>query len=722
MDQAITAENAVTKRLSSICLSTVLPFWKGQMADIAGLGGNIEVDIVRHRANKKQPRSRDHIMKLQMHQTMKTATALLLLAFGFLLAPLSLSAQEEQPNVSVSAELVVGDNNTHGELIVTANIKEGLHIYAQSQPKPFLATRFTVEENPQVQVTGEFVAERAPILLTHESLGAQLHEFEGTIRWKAPVTISNDADLNNLTISGSVFAQACEAERCFAPETLAFSAMVHPSAPLAEINSEPSEELAIISLPPMESSNSEQPIVLDPTLDAVATAAEEQPAFDLENLKTQTDTKSELSIVAVLPLAFVAGFILNFMPCVLPVVGLKVLSFVQQAKNSRRRIFMLNLAYALGTISVLLVLATLATFAGLGWGEQFSSVTFTVVLSSIVFAFALSFLGVWHIALPGFVDNLNGNEEGLPGAFSKGILSTVLATPCSGPFLGSALAWALVQPAWVTYIVFGTVGLGMASPFLAIGVFPQLVKWLPKPGPWMESFKQLMGFVLIGTVIFLLSFISIPALVPTLALLSGIGLATWFYGRGKSLSRNDSWKRLAAATGIVMLTTWFSFGWLYDISEQRFERAAARFVESRSGEIAALQSNEIATEGEIPWQSYSEEALQSAIASGKTVFVDFTADWCLTCKTNETVAIDKPEVAKLIEDQMIVALRADKTEPAPEVERLLRQLGNQSASIPFYAVFPKDDPGSPITLDGILSSSAPIIESLVSQGSSSISQ
>ena len=163
---------------------------------------------------------------------------------------------------------------------------------------------------------------------------------------------------------------------------------------------------------------------------------------------------------------------------------------------------------------------------------------------------------------------------------------------------------------------------------------------------------------------------------------------------------------------MVVVSAFVSFGWLYDSSQDRFERAAIRFISNQADELLAKNADEIPKE-EIPWQTYSQEALESAIADGKTVFIDFTADWCLICKANESVAINQPEVAQLIRDEEIIALRADKTESAPDVDQLLRQLGNQSASIPFYAVFPKDDPQKPVTLDGIFSSPEPFISALI---------
>lgn len=638
-------------------------------------------------------------------------------------------------DVTVSAAVQVADaqaGNGQAKLVVTANVADGLHIYAQSQPQPFLATKITVSENDQYRASGEFLPTRQPILIHHESLNVDLHEFEGEISWEVPLQIADGVDLGTLEVTGELFAQACEAERCFAPQTYGFTAKVYDVASFgARFGQDP--QILTSPLPTMSDAHtadahtaigktvSRQAADQPGSMDHQVTASQPTAtAFSLDNIEVKESSQGASSVWTILPLAFVAGFILNFMPCVLPVVGLKVLSFVQQANNDRKRIFMLNFFYSLGIISVLLVLATLAAFAGLGWGEQFSSVTFTVVLASVVFAFALNFLGVWDIQLPGFVDSMQGGaqtQEGLAGAFSKGVLSTVLATPCSGPFLGSALAWAVVQPTHLTFLVFATVGLGMASPFLAIGFFPELVKWLPKPGAWMKSFKQLMGFVLIATVVFLLSFIKIPAIVPSIALMTAIGLACWWYGQHDFSQPSGAWKRLASSVAIVAVAGWLSFGWLYDISNERFERAATRYVTARGGEIAQV-SHTTANEDEIPWQEYSKEKLEAAIAAGKTVFIDFTADWCLTCKANESVAINQPEVAELIHRDGIVALRADKTESAPEVDKLLRQLGNNSASIPFYAVFPEDNPGKPITLDGIFSSPEAFITALASGGAS----
>src|SRR6185503_2025758 len=171
----------------------------------------------------------------------------------------------------------------------------------------------------------------------------------------------------------------------------------------------------------------------------------------------------------------------------------------------------------------------------LGWGAQFGSTAFNVTLAAVVFAMALSLLGVWEVPIPGFFGSGSvqsaASKEGPLGAFLKGVVTTVLATPCTAPLMAAAIAWAITQPIAINLAVFATVGLGMASPYLLIGVYPELLRFLPKPGAWMETFKQISGFVLLGTVVFILSFIETAAIVPTLALLLGIAVACWLISR-----------------------------------------------------------------------------------------------------------------------------------------------------------------------------------------------
>ena len=655
-----------------------------------------------------------------MRSPLRPLTLAVVLAFvGPLLRPAR--AGDLPPVVSISSALTRTSDRV-GQLSVTADIATGFHIYAQSQPRPFLATRITAADSPAVRVTEAFTPSRPPRIVKHPTLEVELHEYDGQVTWTAPVEFSS-APSAELVMQGTVFAQACQEDRCLAPKTYEFTARLGtvPVPPhggsgqgAAAGETDASQSIAVaLPAPPDAGTGTEG-----------RQAADWGPSggsFSLDRIEVAAAGSGHDSAWAILPLAFVAGFLLNLMPCVLPVVGLKLLSFVQQSNDSRRRVLLLNVAYSAGLMSVMLVLATFAVFAGLGWGEQFSSTTFSVTLAAIVFAFGLSFLGIWEVPMPGFAWTAGGpaDGEGYGGAFSKGVLSTLLATPCSGPFLGSALAWAIVQPAYLTYAVFAFVALGMASPYLLVGLFPRLVRLLPRPGNWMVTFKQMMGFVLLATVVYLLSFIPAPSVVPTVLVLLGVGFGCWSVGRGPLLeSRGRRLHAWGVAAASVVATVWLSFGWLEDVMARRFERAVERKLLAAADPSGPAVVFPRGDRDGIAWEPFSKHRLEELVNGGKTVFVDFTADWCLTCKANEVAAIERPEVARLIRENGVVALRADKTKPAPEVDETLRRLGNKAASIPFYAIFPGNSSRKPILLDGLLTSPRPIVQAVRAAGPS----
>jgi thiol:disulfide interchange protein len=263
-------------------------------------------------------------------------------------------------------------------------------------------------------------------------------------------------------------------------------------------------------------------------------------------------------------------------------------------------------------------------------------------------------------------------QEGAAGAFAKGVFTTILATPCSGPFLGPLFGLLLRQPPAVIYAIFFCVGMGMASPYLAIGAFPRLIRFLPKPGAWMDTFKQAMGFVLLGTVVFVFMSINQDYLVPTFALLIGIWLGCWWAGRTPLFAELKQ-KAIAWMVGGAMaaLVGLFAFTWL------------------------------VPGDDVLEWQPFSRASLVQLTTEGKTVFVDFTADWCLTCKTNERIAINTRAVRELVEEYGIVPLKADWTEESAEIKDMLNLLGRNS--IPVYAVFPAGQPNNPIVFSDLVS-------------------
>jgi thiol:disulfide interchange protein len=388
-----------------------------------------------------------------------------------------------------------------------------------------------------------------------------------------------------------------------------------------------------------------------------------------------------LSLPMALFYGLLGGLILNVMPCVLPVLGLKLMSFAQQSGRARQEVFAMNLWYCAGVFAVFFALATASVAANiglartnLGWGQQFQIVEFRIALIGIVFAFALSFLGVWEIPIPGFIGEQAGHvqsKEGPFGAFLKGVLGTVLATPCSGPFLGPLLTFTVTQPTVVTYAVFAAIAAGMSLPYVLVGLVPGLVRFMPRPGAWMATFKELLGFVMLGTVAFLFYMLRQQPVwfVPTFVMLIGIWMGCWWVGRLQERQGAVGFGRWVQAATIAAAIGTAGFFWLGPHGSH-----GSRLID---------------------WQEpFSVQRLAAHRKEGATVLVDFTADWCLTCKYNLANAIETSRVGELIRKNKVVPILADCTEPSAEIDAFLASMG--SRSIPFLVIFPGSEPGAPL--------------------------
>ena len=415
-------------------------------------------------------------------------------------------------------------------LFITAEIKRGWHIYSITQePGGPIRTEIELAQSPRYRLAGEFKSQPKPKKEKEPDafgdLPIEIHS--GRVTWYAPLELAPGTDPVGLIVKGKVSFQACDAKSCLPPGDVAFSALQGAGIKL------PGETPAAIS-PGAESSKTTTSVRPSETAVQgagvklpVETQAAIAPGAEVsKNTTPVPPSETGNTLWMQLGFAFLGGLILNLMPCVLPVISLKIFSFLQQAGEHRSRVFVLNLWYSLGLLSVFMVLAALAATAGLAWGEQFTLPWFKVAMTALVFVMALSFLGVWEIPIPGFVGVGKASElqaqEGPSGAFFKGVFATILATPCSGPFLGPVFGYLLQQPPYMAYWIFGAVGLGMASPYLVIGAFPELIRFLPKPGRWMETVKQLMAFLLLATVVYLFSTLSSAYFVPTLTLLVGL--------------------------------------------------------------------------------------------------------------------------------------------------------------------------------------------------------
>jgi len=575
----------------------------------------------------------------------------------------SISAALGSP-ARISARIEPGPD--HDELVVTATLEEGWHLYSLEQkpggPQP---TRIRLAADAAVTLAGPFRPDTPPHRRTIKDVpgwnGLVVEEHEGTVTWRA--ALATGADARPREVRGTVSLQLCRDNACTPPETIPFTAAVSEStggpaaAPLTETAAPPAA-------------------ALDPPSPAV-------PAADVP--ATAARGGVPVSLATALAMGLIGGLILNLMPCVLPVLGLKLMSFAQQSGRARQEIFQLNLWYCAGLYAVFFALATASVAANIGlagsnlaWGEQFTSSRFNIAMAAVVFAFALSFLGVWELPIPGFIGVQAGamqSQEGPLAAFLKGALSTVLATPCSGPFLGPVFGFTLTQSTGVTYAVFAAIATGMALPYLLVGLFPGLVRFLPRPGAWMETLKEVLGFVMLGTVVFLFTFLDHDWFVPTFALLIGIWAACWWVGRAQQARGGDvSFGRWVQAGAIVAAVGSLAFVFL--------------------GPVTSV----------IPWEPFSRERLADLRQKGATVLVDFSADWCMTCKYNLATAIETSRVKQEIDRNRVVPLLADWTDGSPEIKAMLESL--QSKSIPVLAVFPAtragDRPAAPIVLRDLI--------------------
>jgi len=394
---------------------------------------------------------------------------------------------------------------------------------------------------------------------------------------------------------------------------------------------------------------------------------------------------------------FLGGIILNLMPCVLPVISLKVFGFIRQAGADPRRIFLHGAAFSGGIFLWFLglgavIVALKASGSEVTWAFQFQNPAFILTIAAIVFVFALNLCGVFEMTLPGkavgTMSDLSG-QEGYSGSFFQGVFATLLATPCTGPFLGTALGFAFSQPSAVVMAMFGSIALGMASPYLLLSARSEWMKFLPKPGAWMEKLKQFMAFPLFATLLWLLSILGgqkgIDGILWASAFFLCLGLSVWIYG---AFCTPVSSVRTRAIAIVLALLIAVGGGWFF---------IGGGFAN------AASPSASTNTKSGIQWESFSQARLDELLAAGTPVFVDFTADWCITCKFNERTAINVPAVRALINEMGIVPIKADWTNSNPEITATLKRFGR--VGVPFYVIYPAGRADDPITLPEILTES-----------------
>ncbi len=395
--------------------------------------------------------------------------------------------------------------------------------------------------------------------------------------------------------------------------------------------------------------------------------------------------------------AFIGGLILNIMPCVLPVIALKILGFVGESRSDPRRVRKLGLVYAFGVLVSFLALAVIvigvkAAGHRAGWGMQFGSPVFVVCLTTLVMLVALNLFGVFEVTLGSrALDAAGGlaSKHGAAGAFFNGVLATVLATPCTAPFLSIALGFAFAQKAPVILLMFLAVGVGLAAPYVVLSWNPAWLKFLPKPGAWMEKLKIAMGFPMLATAMWLFNLAagSYGGRVLWLGVfLVVVALAAWIFG--EFIQRGRAGKGVALIVVLFLLVG----GYVFALENQLRWREPV----TETGATGSLKGS---ADG-IDWQRWNPEAVAKARAEGHPVLVDFTADWCLTCQVNKKTSIEIPSVRAKLKSLNAVALLGDYTRFPDNITAELNRFNR--AGVPLVLIYPKDATQPPIVLPEIL--------------------
>lgn len=392
-------------------------------------------------------------------------------------------------------------------------------------------------------------------------------------------------------------------------------------------------------------------------------------------------TLLQLGLPGFLVLAFLGGLILNIMPCVLPVLSLKVFSLLKHAGQTRQDALKHGLAYTCGVVLSFLLLAG-ALFAlrafgeRVGWGFQLQSPGFVVVLTAVFFIFGLNLMGVFELG-----GRLVGADAGVAkrndviGSFGMGVLAAVVGAPCMGPLVAGVSGLAVQSSTVTGLLIFGMMGLGLASPFLLLSIFPKLVAFLPKPGLWMESFKQGMGFLLMAAVVFLALVAGrqggVDAVIVLLLLALVCGLAAWIFGRWGAASRSVRSQWISKLLALIL--TVGALIWAVGATQSAY---------------ANYGTSNVAGDANGQWTAWSEENVQANLAEGRPVFVDFTATWCLICQVNKKVALRTEATAELFDEYGIVALTADWTRYDPEITDALEAFDR--SGVPLYLLYAPD--------------------------------
>ena len=593
-----------------------------------------------------------------------------------LLLAASVFAQEfnmnSMPPPEMEMEYSAGALKDNGTLTVTITVPDKWHVNANKVTDEFLKPSSIEAKAAGIEFGEPEWPE--PIKEYNEALELEIWTFRGTFSVKLPVKSVDGSNYDSLGTVVTFSYQACDNSICLAPasKTISLDSRVN-----GDINGAAG--------------------------DAIGTKKNDSGI----NSGRENHPAPSAGIALLLFFAFVGGIILNLMPCVLPVLSLKLFSLIKQAGESRGRLLALGGATTAGILCSFWVLAAVvaAVKAGggsAGWGMQFQSAGFIAFMVVVLTAFAMSFFGVFEIWLPWNATtkmDAAGQKAGIAGAFFTGTLLVLLSTPCSAPLLGTAMGFAFAQATPILFLFFTAAGLGLALPYMLVSAFPGILKVFPKPGVWMVHLQRVMGILLLASVAWLFWIVNEQAGITGVELFAAIAVASIacsvllgkFAKPGTAFIREVSVIILSA---VALFSLWFA-----GIAPE-YERAAIATFNARLQE-------KITDDG---WFRYSPSLIEEFAKAKRTVFIDVTADWCLTCKANEAAVLDDDDFIRAMDSLNVALVKADWTRETPEVNALLQSM--EKSGVPAYAIYPAGNASRQIVLPELLTVDG-IVEEIV---------
>jgi thiol:disulfide interchange protein len=540
-------------------------------------------------------------------------------------------------------------------LAIVVDIKKGFHINADERQiqsfedfKP-IATKVSVVDAPDT-ITIETPRYPQAVPFKAQYAAGDLMSYEGRIIIYLPVKLEDTAEPGSLNLKIGLQYQACTDSYCLFPKRITLSEtlpVAETGAAVSKINRD-----------------------LFADYDAAATASAATGVdFDLFGWTFSIDTASGFGLILLLATAAFGGMLLNFTPCVLPLIPIKIISLSHVAQN-RKQCFMLGLAMFIGVLVFWLALGVMiALVSGFSATNQlFQYPAFTIIVGIVIGIMATGMFGFFSMRLPNFIYMINPEQDTLIGSFGLGILAAILSTPCTAPFMGAAAAWAATQPPWTTLATFAAIGIGMALPYLVLSASPGLVEKMPKTGPASLLIKEVMGLFMLAAAAYFIGvglaaiFSSPPNPPGTLywwpVMLFSFAAGSWLAYRTLKIASGKKIKAFFTAFGILVIA------------------------------FSAWGAVRLTDQGPIDWVYYTEKRFEAATSDHKVIVMVFTAEWCLNCKVIEQGVLNSPKIVALFERDDIVPMKADITGNNPAGKAKLREVGN--LTIPLLVIFSPD--------------------------------